>query len=121
MGTRLPFAHDAVVTMAAGDDDRAPGAAITAALCGSWSHEPPCPLAPHHTAARRDGDEVRLRILFAADPGDEPRVRATIDDALAAGGGDTPDGGRVAWQLVSSSASAVRPAEREHADRLTRS
>jgi hypothetical protein len=119
--TRRPFAHDAVLTMAAAADDRAPGGAITVALCGSWSHEPPCPLAPHHTRARRDGEEIRLRVLFAAEPADEQRVRAAIDDALAAGAGDTPDGGRTSWRLVSSAASAVRPAEREHADRLTRS
>ena len=34
----------------------APGGAITVALCGSWDHEPPCPLAPHHTRAHRSGD-----------------------------------------------------------------
>jgi len=118
---REPFAHDAVLAMAADADDRAPGGAITVALCGSWEHEPPCPLAPHHTGARRDGDQVHLRILFAADPADEQRVRATIDDALARGSGDTPDGGRTTWRLVSAAASEVRPAEREHAARLTRS
>jgi hypothetical protein len=110
--TRTPFAHDAVVTMNPTEDDRAPGGAITVALCGSPEHEPPCPLAPHHTGAERNGDEVRLRILFAAEPDDERRVRALIDAALASGQG---------WRLVSAGASAVRPAEQDHADRLTRS
>ncbi|NYJ03814.1 hypothetical protein [Petropleomorpha daqingensis] len=109
--TRTPFAHDAVVAMDPTDDERAPGAAITVALCGSWDHDPPCPLAPHFTGAERAGEEVRLRILFAAEPGDERRVRELIDGALANG----------TWRLVSSAPSPVRPAEQDHAARLTRS
>src|SRR3954452_5295116 len=100
------------------EDDRAPGGAITVALCGSWEHAPPCPVAAHHTGAERNGDEVRLRILFASDPDDEQRVRGTIDEALARGTGDTPDGGTVRWRLVSSGASSVQPAEQDHAARL---
>jgi hypothetical protein len=119
--SRQPFAHDAVLAMAAAEDDRAPGGAITVALCGNWEHPPPCPLAPHHTAAHRSAEEVRLRILFAAEPDDEQRVRATIAEALARGAGDRPDGGRTTWRLVSAAASEVRPEEREHAARLTRS
>jgi|tagenome__1003787_1003787.scaffolds.fasta_scaffold20931791_4 hypothetical protein len=110
--TRTPFAHDAVVAMDPAGDERAPGAAITVALCGSTDHEPPCPLAPHHTHAERDGDDVRLRVLFAAEPDDEPRVRAMIDGALAHAD---------AWELVRSGASPVQPAEADHAERLTRS
>jgi hypothetical protein len=69
------------------DDDRAPGAAITLTLCCGRSHEPPCPLAAHSTGAVRSGDEVRLRILFAARPEHEERVRLMVREALAAGGG----------------------------------
>jgi hypothetical protein len=65
---RRAFVHDAVVTMEAGGDVRAPGGAITVALCGNWEHEPPCPLAPHSTDAQRSGGQVRLRVLFAAEP-----------------------------------------------------
>jgi hypothetical protein len=119
--TRTPFAHDAVLAMDPGQDDSAPGAAITVALCGSWDHEPPCPLAPHHTRAERTGEEVRLRILFAAEPDDEPRVRELIDGALRRGSGDTPEGTAAHWRLVSSAASAVQPAEEDHAERLSRS
>jgi hypothetical protein len=118
---RIPFAHDALLAMGRAGDDRAPGGAITMALCGSWAHEPPCPLAPHHTRADRTGEEVRLRILFAAEPEDEQRVRGTIDDALARGTGDTPDGGVARWRLLGSAPSAVRPEEEDHAERLMRS
>ncbi len=48
---RHAFVHEAILTMGAAGDERAPGAAITIALCGRLDHEPPCPLAPHHTAA----------------------------------------------------------------------
>ena len=118
---RQAFAHDAVLALDPAGDDRAPGGAVTVALCGSVAHEPPCPLAPHHTDARRNGDEVTLRILFAAAPGDEERVRALVDDALARGEGADPDGMRTSWRLLRSGASPVRPEEREHADRLLRS
>ncbi len=116
--TREPFAHDAVLSMEPGADERAPGGSITVALCGSWEHEPPCPLAPHHTRAERAGDEVRLRVLFAAEPEEEVRVRAAIDAALAGGRATTPDGRRTSWRLLSATASEVRPDEREHAVRL---
>ncbi len=120
MTGRQAFAHDAVLALESGDDERAPGGAITVALCGSWSHEPPCPLAPHHTDGRRDGDEVTLRILFAAAPDDEMRVRALIEDALARGGGEDPDGARTSWRLLRSGPSPVRADEHDHAERLTR-
>jgi hypothetical protein len=109
---RSAFAHDAVLELDDGADDRAPGGAITVALCGSWEHEPPCPVAPHHTAVTRSGSEVALRVLFAADPADEQRVRLLVEAALARGDG---------WRLVRSSASAVRPDEGEHAGRLVAS
>ena len=112
------FAHDAVLSMDPAADDRAPGGAITVALCGTWEHEPPCPLAPHHTRTERAGDEVRLRVLFAAEPDDEARVRGAIDEALAGGTCATPDGGTTTWRLVSATASEVRPEEHEHAGRL---
>ena len=115
------FAHDALLSMEPDADDRAPGGAITVALCGSWEHEPPCPLAPHHTRAERVGDEVRLRVLFAAEPAEESRVRAMIDDALSEGTGATPKDGTVSWRLVVSRESEVRPEEQEHAARLTES
>ena len=121
MRMREVFAHDAVLTMGADDDPRAPGAAITVALCGHWEHEPPCPLAPHHTAAERGGDEVRLRTLFAVEPAREGEVRDLIRDALTAGSLVGGDGLKSRWSLRSSAPAVVRPDEAEHAGRLARS
>ena len=106
---RQPFAHDAVITLAPDADIAAPGVAVTAELCGHWQHPPPCPLAPHHTAAQRRGAQVHLRILFATEPEREAEVRTRIGRALAA------------WEVRSSAAGAVRQEEQAHAGRLVAS
>ena len=117
--SRLGFVHTAVLAMAADADDRAPGAAITVALCGAAEHEPPCPQAAHHTAAHRVGDEVRLRVLFAAEPGDESQVRDLIQGALAVGELPGPGGVSTRWRLLGGAADTTRPGEVAHARRLT--
>jgi hypothetical protein len=103
-----PYAHDAVLTMDRAGDVRAPGGAITTELCGHWEHEPPCPLAPHHTRADRDGDRVRLHVLFAVEPEREAEVRARIEAALV----------DPRWSLVSASPGTIGPDEAGHAARL---
>jgi hypothetical protein len=116
---REAFAHDAVLEMSEGTDERAPGGAVTMALCGALDHEPPCPVAPHHTSVKGQGKRRRVRVLFATD--DEPVVRRTIDAALGAGEFTGPDGSVNRWVLRSSSASSVTDDERAHAARLIES
>jgi hypothetical protein len=115
---RQAFVHDAVVIMEAGGDVRAPGAAITLALCGHWEHEAPCPLAPHSTTAQRSGDEVRLRVLFASEPAAEAEVRNRIEAALSQAILDGPDGVTTRWHFRSAQPGLVRSDERGHAERL---
>jgi hypothetical protein len=117
---RQAFAHDAVVTMDSEGDARAPGAAITDALCGHWEHQPPCPLAPHRTDAQRSGGQVRLRVLFAAEPAAEAEVRRRIQAALSGGTLTGPDGGTTRWQLRSAEPGQLRDDEAGHAERLIR-
>jgi len=117
---RKAYAHDAVLAMGPEGDIRAPGGAITVALCGRIDHEPPCPVAPHHTAAKRDGEAVRLRILFTTEPARAGEVRSGIENALRAGAFDGPDGVQTTWQLRESAPAAVSPAELDHAERLAR-
>ena len=100
------------------DDVRAPGAAVTVALCGSWDHEPPCPLAPHHTEALRDGSGVRLRVLFAAEPSAEREVRQKVEDALAQGRLTVGDDRTARWRLRTSRPGRDRRSERDHGRRL---
>ncbi|YCK37860.1 hypothetical protein ACNF49_28540 [Actinomadura sp. ATCC 39365] len=115
---RTGFAHEATIVMDADSDVRAPGAAITVALCGHWEHEPPCPIAAHHTAADRRGDVVRVRVLFAAEAAAEADVRARIDAALARGTLDGPDGITTRWRLVDTRPGRPRAAELPHLERL---
>jgi hypothetical protein len=115
---KQPFAHQSILVMEPDADLRAPGAAITVALCGHWDHQPPCPLAAHHTRTDRLGDQVRVRTLFATGPGSEQAVRRQIEDALAAGEFAGPDGTPTRWHLLSSAASPVHSSEYDHGARL---
>ena len=112
------FAHDAVLVMESGGDPAAPGGAITVELCGHWDHEPPCPFAPHHTAASEVDGEVHVRTLFVVEPADEALARERIDVALGTGRLVGPDGRESCWQLRDSGPSAVRPEEVDHARRM---
>ena len=115
---RTPYVHTAVVVLAPGADVARPGGAVTLGLCGSWEHEPPCPLAAHHTGVEAVGDHLRLRILFACEPADEVDVRDRIETALAVGSVAGPDGRTSRWTLRGAGPGVVEPAEAAHADRL---
>ena len=78
---RQAFVQEAVLLMGPHADVRAPGAAVTVALCGHWEHQPPCPLATHHVSAADNDGELRVRILFAAGPDAEGEVRHLIEQA----------------------------------------
>lgn len=115
---RQVYAHDAVLDLDPDSDPGAPGAAITRALCGSWEHEGPCPLAPHHTAVHRDGPRLEVHVVFASEPHDEDVVRARIVDALSYGSETAPNGVRAMWKLAVQAVGALGPEEAEHAARL---
>jgi hypothetical protein len=113
---RQAYAHDAVLDLAGDADERAPGGAVTMALCGSLDHPPPCPHAPHQTSVTRDGDHLRARIVFATD--DEAATRRTIEEALAAGEFTGPEGGATRWTLVSSGTTTLTDEEQPLGERL---
>ena len=115
---REPYAHNATLIMDADADIRAPGAAITFALCGSWEHKPPCPGAAHHTSAERTGTSVRLRVIFATEPEKLSEVRRRIVDVLRAGKATGPDGVVTAWAVQTSEPDELAPEERAHANRI---
>jgi hypothetical protein len=120
----MPFVHQALLSMETNDDVRAPGAAVTLELCGSWDHDPPCPLAPHHTTSQRDSNRedaraVVIRVVFACEPAAEAEVRRRIDRALRSGFMATPDGGTSRWIFRGSSHQAPTPQEMELAQRLS--
>ena len=104
---RQAFVHHAELELAADEDTAAPGAAVTVELCGHWEHEPPCPVAAHHTAAERDGELVRLRVLFATEPDREAEVRGRIERAL-----------RTAWPVRRAWTGEVTGPDIEHGRRI---
>jgi hypothetical protein len=114
---RMAFVHQAVLAMEADADTGAPGAAVTNALCGHWDHEPPCPLAPHHSTVRQVSSGVHVRVLFVVEPELESTVRRRIEAALSEGH-LVGVNGEVVWTMTSSSRSEVTPDERPHAERL---
>jgi hypothetical protein len=116
---REAFAHDAVLELTDGADERAPGGAVTMALCGALDHEPPCPVAPHHTSLSGQGRRRRVRVLFATE--DELVVRRTIHAALGIGEFTAPNGVVSRWVLHSSTPGIVTDAERAHAAQLLES
>lgn len=109
----------AEIRLDVGTDTRALGGAVTTALCGSWEHEPPCPLAAHHTQVL-EGDDGRLhvRVLFACEPEAEDRVRDAVNGALGRGSLITPDGELVRWRLLGYGAGALLDDETALGDRL---
>ena len=85
---------------------------------GTGSIGRPCPLAPHHTDAQRSGDQVRLRVLFAAEPAAEADVRRRIEAALTQAGLTGPDGVTTRWRLRSAQPGHLRADEAGHAGQL---
>jgi hypothetical protein len=121
-GVLAPFAYEAaLVTSSEEADLRAPGGAVTMALCGALDHDPPCPLAPHHTSTSRDRDRLIVRVVFAASAGDQMEVNGRIEVALAAGEFTGPDGQRTVWRMIGGGPSTVRTTELELVERLARS
>jgi len=92
------FVHEAILDLTDDADPRAPGGAITVALCSHWDHEPPCRW-PHHTDVRPDGDHYVVRTTFTATPEEEPAVRTKIVHALESGEQAGPDGRLSRWSV----------------------
>lgn len=109
----------AEVRLDVGTDARALGGAVTLALCGSWDHTPPCPLAAHHTQVV-EGDDGRhhVRVVFACEPEVEDEVRDIVNEALGHGSLLTPDGELVRWRLTGYGAGELRDDENGLGDRL---
>ena len=104
------FVHEAELVMDGEADERAPGGAITVALCGHWEHEGSCRW-PHNNAIALEGRWARLRTVFVAPPEDEETVRERIERGLRSGAD---------WEVVSVGARPLAPDEEELAERLTR-
>jgi hypothetical protein len=119
---RQAFAHQGLIELAEGGDERAPGAAVTVALCGHWEHEPPCPV-PHRTDVAAHPDGLAVRVLFACEEADEAAVRASVQRALAEGELPVPaadDAPAARWRLLRSGPGEISDADADVAARFVR-
>jgi hypothetical protein len=78
---RVAYVHEAAISLKAGTDPAAVGAAVTTALCGGAEHDGPCPW-PHNNAMDLSGDNAAFRTVFVAPESDEREVRTRIQSAL---------------------------------------
>jgi hypothetical protein len=119
---RKALAHEGLIELLEGGDERAPGAAVTVALCGHWEHEPPCTV-PHRTDVASTDGGLAVRVLFACDAGDEADVRRRVDRALAGGRLPVPPPDHAAptrWRLLHSASGELSDADIAVAARFVR-
>jgi hypothetical protein len=118
VGARRAFVHEAELELSPGADDRAPGGAITVALCGHWEHAGQCRW-PHQTeVTRRSKRRIALRTVFAGDPAEEELIRDRIVTALRAGRLNGPSG-LATWRVTNEAPSTLHSHEHQLAARLT--
>src|SRR5919206_4990476 len=118
---RETYAHQAQLELDPDGDERAPGAAVTVALCGHWDHDPPCGVPPRREVVARDGDRLTLRVLFASSVDDADAVRAAVARALDGGrlSVPAPDGApATTWTVIEQAPSSLTDGELPLAGRL---
>jgi hypothetical protein len=104
------LAHIAELQLSPGADQRAPGGAVTVALCGTWEHEGACRW-PHLTECEaRGADRIRVRVVALAPADDVDDVRRSLVAALHTGTLDGPHG-RSDWQVLSDAPDDVTDAD----------
>ena len=105
---RRAFAFEAMLELEPDVDTRAPGAAVTVALCGSWEHDGPCRW-PHNSRIDASSAPARLRTVVVADDQTDAEVVARIESAL---------GGDPRWSVASATRGDIGPGEQALANRL---
>jgi hypothetical protein len=99
---------DAVLELVDGTDPRAPGGAVTVALCGSWEHEGACRW-PHNSRLDSTVTPARLRTVVVVDDAERDDVIARVEAALRAD---------EHWSVVSFAVGSVHADEHALAARM---
>jgi hypothetical protein len=102
------IAVEAQLELAPGTDPRAPGGAVTVALCGHWEHEGACRW-PHHNHLDTSTVPARLRTVAVADDETAAEVVARVEAGLRQDG---------RWTVVSCGVTELAPGEHALAQRL---
>jgi hypothetical protein len=108
MATPTPHVHAAVISLPAGTQPEAVGAAVTTALCGASEHDGPCRWLHNNAVILRD-DVAVLRTVFIAPASEEREVRTRIRSALRSSN---------EWEVLSDRSGTLTPQERALAARL---
>jgi hypothetical protein len=102
------YVHEVYLWLEEGVDERAPGGAVTIALCGSYEHQGTCRW-PHNNSIHREEARARLRTVFIAPVSEEDAVRKRITTSLWQGSD---------WAVLEESASLPTRGEQALVDRL---
>jgi len=96
------YAHQMTfnLSLSGARDSRAPGGAVTVALCGHWDHEGACRW-PHLSTIEESNDGLhRLTVQFNALDEELDEVESKIQAALASGHLVGPDGRETTWRTL---------------------
>jgi hypothetical protein len=104
------LAVDVDLRLAPGTDPRAPGGAVTVALCGHWDHEGPCRW-PHHSRIDDDSDPARLCTVAVVPTDEWDDVTARIETELRRDD---------RWTVLAFTARDIGPEEHTLAEHLSR-
>ena len=80
-------------------DSRAPGGAVTVALCGHWDHEGECRWPHLSTITEGDDGCHELTVQFDAPPEEVDVVEKKVREALEQGRLVGPEGRETTWSL----------------------
>ena len=100
--------HHADVAFRPEADTRAPGGAVTVALCGSWDHVGSCRW-PHHTSVDTSLTPSPVRVVYVVGDHELDEVCRMIESALRNGDG---------WSAVVMRADELTAAEATQVERL---
>ena len=95
------FAHQREyrIRLEPGADKRAPGGAVTVALCGHWNHEGPCRWPHFSRITPEDGGHHRLVVEFDVHEDELEMISCKIDAAVGHGQLTSPDGVVSIWSV----------------------
>ncbi|MEB3237091.1 MAG: hypothetical protein VKO64_05655 [Candidatus Sericytochromatia bacterium] len=97
-----PRRLDFLLELAPGGDARAPGGAVTCALCGHWDHPPPCRW-PHETRTEVRESGLAVTVTVTCPDAEWPEVAERVRSALVRGEQAGPDGRMSCWAVVAES------------------
>ena len=95
----FPYRRTFILSLSDARDSRAPGGAVTVALCGHWDHEGECRWPHLSTITEGDDGCHELTVQFDAPLEEVAVVEKKVREALEQGRLIGPDGRVTTWSL----------------------